>query len=79
MSASIPTPENSIDITMANLNEQVGEQVNAYLEHLDNNPDSDLLTDLQSTLVDVIAVATVAYIAADKLIEQGGDDAAQDA
>lgn len=77
MSDSIPQPQDAINVTMQNLNEQVTAGVNVYLAHLENEPDADILTDLQSMLIDVISLCTVAYIATDKLL--GEHDAAQDA
>lgn len=61
-------PQSDIDTTLANLNEQVGEGVGRYLTHLDDDPQADVLTDLQDILVDVISLCTVAYIATDKLL-----------
>lgn len=80
MSEFTARQQSSIEITMANLNEQVSETVSSYLRHLDENPEADLLTDLQSILIDMIGLCTVAYIAADKLLTlEGPEDASQDA
>lgn len=70
MSEFTAQTQGEIDVTLANLNEQVSEQIGAYLEHLDQDPEADILTDLQLTLVDLISLCTVAYIATDKLLDQ---------
>jgi hypothetical protein len=69
-----PRAESDINVSLANLNERVSERATEYLSYLEEEQGADIISNLQDALVDMIAVATVAYTALDKLTGLSGDD-----
>lgn len=64
------TPQEEFDITVsiANLNEKVSTRASEYLQYLEQEDGADIISNLQDALTDMIAVATVAYTALDRLV-----------
>ena len=67
MSESSQQPEGEMDVSIANLNEQISNRINEYLAFIDTKPDTDLYATLQEAIVDIIATATVLYLAIDRM------------
>lgn len=67
MSEFTPQQEDNIEVSLANLNERVSAAASEYLSYLESDPESDVISNLQDALVDMIAIGTVAYTALDKL------------
>lgn len=67
MSESSQQPEGEMDVSVANLNEQISNRINEYINFIDTQPDTDLYETLQEAIVDIIATATVLYLAIDRM------------
>lgn len=68
MSEFTPQEEFDITVSIANLNEKVSTRASEYLQYLEQEDGADIISNLQDALTDMIAVATVAYTALDRLV-----------